>query len=323
MKNRYDLPRSIPTAVKLEVRQNCRFGCVLCRAAVCDYEHIDPPYVDATAHDANNICLLCQTCHGNVNRGRISKNQVRRAYDALRTSAEPGRPRDDIFFQMFDRRTEVMLGGNTFQVIDTLISIDGRDYLKYWPTSAMPPFVLSGVFNDDKGAELFKIEENEWIGPTDVFDVEQRGATMSIRTKAGHTVFAATKKPSAGVVLIDVLDMLVPPFHILAMNGRLYIGRCTPDLAHAIYTSLYRWTVMGGRYGILLSSRDIGSGLGQLTFDQRGYRLEGTGISIGPGCASFTIGGITVEGEMAPDAGLTAPQRFRRMVENRPLDGSL
>lgn len=321
MKNRHGLSRAIPVAVKLSVRQNCRFGCVLCRSAVCDYEHIDPPFSEAQLHEVDNICLLCPSCHGNVTRGRIGKPEVRAAYEAMRASAHPEPPRDDVFFNMFDRRTEVNLGGSVFQGVNTLISIDDRDYLKYWPTTGMPPFVLSGVFNDERGRELFCIEDNEWIGPTDVFDVEQIGATMSIRTEAKRQVFRATKDPTSGVVHIDVLDMLVPPFHVLALHGQLYIGRCTPDLSRGIYTSLDRWAVLGGDYGLKLSRKDRGSGLGRGTIDDRGYRLEGTGITIAPHSTSMAIGGFAIEAAVASTPGLTAPQSFRREVERRAQEG--
>lgn len=323
MTNRFDLSRAIPAAVKLVVRQNCRFGCVLCRSAVCDYEHIDPPFANAREHDPDNICLLCPSCHSNVTRGRMDKSTVRAAYEAIRANASPDPPRDDVFFSMFDRRTEVVLGGNRFQGVDTLISVDGKEYLKYWPTTGSPPYVITGVFNDDRGRELFRIEENEWVGPTDVFDVEQLGPQLRIRTRARRLVFRASKHPASGVVCIDVLDMLVPPFHLLVLRGRMYIGRFSPDLSHAIYTSLYEWSVLGGRCGLSLLSEDLGSGLGTLTIDDRGYRVEGTGITIAPESVSMTIGGISVEEESWRGLGLTAPQRFRRRVERRACDGSI
>jgi len=39
-KNRHGLHRRIPAAVEREVRQRCKFGCVVCRAGFYDYHHI-------------------------------------------------------------------------------------------------------------------------------------------------------------------------------------------------------------------------------------------------------------------------------------------
>ena len=64
--NKHDLSRAIPAKVKLDVRQRSKFGCVICRSAVCQYEHIDPEFADAKSHEAEHICLLCGSCHDKV-----------------------------------------------------------------------------------------------------------------------------------------------------------------------------------------------------------------------------------------------------------------
>lgn len=292
--NKHGLSRDIPRATKLHIRQNSGFGCVRCRAAVCDYEHIDPPFAEATEHDPARICLLCPMCHAQVTRGRVSKREVQATYDKIRSAGATEPPRDDSFFQMFDRRAELMFGHNTFEAVDTLISINGQAFLRYWPTQGQPPFVLSGIFHDTRGAELFRIQENEWIGPLDVFDVEQRGPNLSIRDVGGHVLFAATKDANAGTVAIQVLDMVVAPFHILTIGDALHVGRLNSDLTFGLYTVLQHWRVMGGDCALYLDASDLGQGLGRLTFDERGYRFEGTGISVAPGGASIAMGGFSI-----------------------------
>ena len=77
--NKYGLSRNIPEDVKLAVRQACGFGCVVCGMSIIEYEHIDPPFHDATVHDPTKIALLCATCHGNVSKKVLVQRQDRRS----------------------------------------------------------------------------------------------------------------------------------------------------------------------------------------------------------------------------------------------------
>src|SRR5688572_28287848 len=75
--NQHGLGRDIPDNVKLAVRQRCGFGCVICGSSVFDYEHFDPPFADAQAHNPDGITLLCSTHHAQRTRGRLSLDTVR------------------------------------------------------------------------------------------------------------------------------------------------------------------------------------------------------------------------------------------------------
>jgi len=318
--NKNGLSRSIPAATKLRIRQNSAFGCVRCRAALCDYEHIDPPFAEATEHDAAHICLLCPACHAQVTRGRVSKREVQAAYDKLRAEGGTAPPWDDSFFDAFDQRIELVIGDNTFKAVDTLIAINGQSFLKYWPTQGHPPFVLSGIFHDARGVELFRINENEWIGPVDVFDIEQKGPNLSIRGDRGQVLFAASKNANTGTVAIEVLDMVVAPFHILTLGDALHIGRLNSDLTFGLYTVLKSWHVLGGNYALYLDESDLGEGLGRLTFDDRGYRFEGTGISVAPGRASTALGGFSIVEHWSAEP-FSAPGAYRRALEAHQSKG--
>jgi hypothetical protein len=59
-RNRFGLSRHISHEVKAEIRRRSKFGCVRCRNAIYTYEHIDPPFSDAKAHDPGAIPPLCQ-----------------------------------------------------------------------------------------------------------------------------------------------------------------------------------------------------------------------------------------------------------------------
>src|SRR5689334_6226345 len=85
--NKHGLSRDIPKRIKREVRRRSRFGCVLCRSGIYDYEHIDPEFADARKHDPDKICCLCPSCHALVTRGQRSKAMVAQAYDEIQKAA--------------------------------------------------------------------------------------------------------------------------------------------------------------------------------------------------------------------------------------------
>lgn len=79
MKNKYGLSRDIPADVKRAVRQACGYGCIICGAAIVEYEHVDPPFPEAREHDPRAIALLCPQCHAKVTRGFLAKQTVKEA----------------------------------------------------------------------------------------------------------------------------------------------------------------------------------------------------------------------------------------------------
>lgn len=58
-----------------------KIGCVLCGKAICQFEHVDPPFSQAKAHDPSKITLLCGYCHDKVTRSLISKNTIKKAME--------------------------------------------------------------------------------------------------------------------------------------------------------------------------------------------------------------------------------------------------
>ena len=78
-KNKHGLIRDIPDPVKREIRQACYQGCVICGKLPYTYEHFDPPFENATAHDPNGMALLCGNHQQDRTAGRLSIETVRQA----------------------------------------------------------------------------------------------------------------------------------------------------------------------------------------------------------------------------------------------------
>lgn len=233
--NRYGLSRNIPAKVKIAVRQNSRFGCILCRSAIYTYEHIDPPFIDAKCHDPSRIALLCPTCHVLVTKGRIPKNYVSDKYNLIQNTYSVKRPSDQEFFTHYGNDLSIKLGPSEFKEFRSIININGIDVLSYQKSSESDGYSVSGVFYDNQGKELFRIVNNEWIGPIDVWDVEQVGCRLTIKNAPDRVVFDAVKNNEKSELHILKLDMYFPPFHIFIDSGRLIIGQFGENKKESFY----------------------------------------------------------------------------------------
>ena len=180
--NRYGLTRNIPASVERTIRQRSKFGCVICRSAIYEYEHIEPGFVDCQTHDPDFMCLLCGLCHSKVTKNHLSKETVLREYKRISSDPNIKRPFGDI--DVSANHFTIFMGNNKFTASKSIISIDDQDILRLDPPEddGGPP-LLSGVFYDDSGKEIFSIQKNKWHGPLDAWDMEIVGNRIIIRTE--------------------------------------------------------------------------------------------------------------------------------------------
>lgn len=316
--NRFGLSRRIPDAIAREVRQRSRFGCVRCRSAIYTYEHIDPQFADAVHHDASRICLLCPKCHLLVTKKRVPKESIRKAYDDIQCSAAPLPPLDDEFFLAYQPNTTVHLGSCKYEGIETIIKINGDSVLSYSPRSSDPPYVVNARFRDEKGGELFQVVDNEWIGPVDVYDVEQVGARLSISRVADYPVFIGEKDIGTNSMRLIALDMVVPPFHVFVTKDALAVGRLNDANTFGLYLVMALWRISGGHTAISLdslSASTFANATMRLGTGELGTTIGGSGITIGAGAETVALGWFGILRESA-DLGATASASFRRRMRN-------
>jgi hypothetical protein len=122
--NRHGLSRDIPDPMAREIRQRCGFGCVNCRKALYTYEHVDPTFAEAKAHDPSCIVLLCGGCQDSVTRGFLSKDTVKEK------AHHPKCLEDGFSFGAFDigaGPVEIILGTIVARNAQTLIRICGEN----------------------------------------------------------------------------------------------------------------------------------------------------------------------------------------------------
>jgi hypothetical protein len=229
MKNRHGLTRYIPSPIKWEIRVRSKFGCVICRAGIYDYEHIDPEYSDATAHDPDSICCLCTACHAKVTRGHYSKDFVRRKYKEVE-AADPANllpPFDYLDFH--DGKAELKVGGISYgRGINSIVKYHGKDVFSITPSSDEGVAGINAVFLDEDGLETLRIIDNVWHGALTAWDTEVVGPRVMVRRRAGAFSLVLRLEPP-GKIVIEKLDMRIADAHILASEHSHALGRYISD----------------------------------------------------------------------------------------------
>ncbi len=180
--NRHGLSRNIPSETKRKIRKECGFGCVVCGGAIYEYEHIEPEFANAKAHEVDKIALLCGSCHLKVTKGLWSKEKISE-HRKNPFSFEHG---DSRYLMDISVRNKfhISLGKCVFIDTTNLIEIDNKVILKILPPEIKntPPRIIANFF-DQHGNEVASIDNNEWIGNVTAFDIEFIGSEISIRSK--------------------------------------------------------------------------------------------------------------------------------------------
>lgn len=288
--NSHGLSRHIPADVALEIRRRSKFGCVHCRSAIYQYEHIEPEFAYAISHDPANICLLCGACHDRVTRGRLSKATILTDYERVQQSGGIQRPFEE--FDLSSQNLEVSFGSCIFRHSQSLISVNGESILSILPPQdgdSSPS--ISGVFYDSGGVECCRIDHNVWEGPLDCWDITVIGSRLTIKTKQSEVALELEISPPNGVRVIQ-LNMYKDNCHLATRGDELLIGQMH-DLG-SVYVGLSAFQCAGATEAISVDSRAAPSPrlLGLQMTGGGGIILNGTGIVVGKRAAQMLIGRI-------------------------------
>lgn len=293
MANKFGLSRKIPETVKREIRQRSKFGCVVCRCAFYQYEHIDPEFHAAHEHDPNHMCLLCGHCHDKVTRGSLSKSTVKKHYEDIQkiNSAERSVDRFDL---ECDNIT-VTLGSCIFNNTKSLIVLNDEIILAIEPPEGQSDFpALSGYFTDSNGNELMRIAKNEWIGPSTAWDMEIRGKEIFIRS-APNTIALHLRVSPPSAIDVVALNMRVGNSHLVLKNNRLSVGIISAEAEY--YVGIDRLECFGAEIGVSVNEKGIETPRmeGLTIIGGEGIYLQGTGIKLASGARRMTIRGLIIE----------------------------
>jgi uncharacterized membrane protein len=309
--NKQRLSRYIPDNIKLEIRRRSKFGCVMCRCAIYEYEHIIPEFHDATEHNPEHMCLLCGRCHNKVTKGLLSKSTIQKKYKEIQNATDVKKPFDDL--DLSHNNITVKLGSCIFKYSKCLILVNDIVVLAIEPPEDNSSFpVLSGFFADDNGNELFRINKNEWQGSNDVFDIEIVSNNIKIRTLKQKTALHLIVHPPESIEIVE-LDMRIGQSHLILTKDELKVGRITPNAEY--YIGIGRLECLGADVGVSVDSINTPHPCytGLTIIGGEGIDLKGTGIKLGVGSGSMCIKELCIE-----DA-----NKERTIVSKYPLTYSL
>ncbi len=220
--NQFNLSRNIPEHIQSEVRLRSKNGCVNCRKGIFQYEHIDPEFSEAKAHDPSRICLLCGACHDKVTRGFLTKQTILRKYIEIQNSTAQ-KPHD--FFDFFEGNPKLHLGGFITKASpESILEVNGHSIFQIFGKQEDKPGGINAIFSDDSGAQIFSITGNKWEGPTKDYDLDTKGRSLEIRLP-NKSVSLRLKYLPPDTISVERIDMRYGEWHVLASESDLAVGR--------------------------------------------------------------------------------------------------
>jgi len=227
--NKHGLTRYIPAEIAEQIRRNSKFGCVICRAGIYQYEHIEPSFAEAESHDPDKICCLCASCHDAVTRRQFSKAKILSAYEEIRNKpvslVQP--PTGPVDFHT--GAAQLVIGGiGYYPAVRTIIRHNGISYMSISPGDRGEPGRISAVFSDDEGNEVFRLADNVWIGSNRNWDISVKGQRITVR-KEKRKIALRIRLDPPGKIVIERLNMRFADAHIVATEHNYAVGRCFLD----------------------------------------------------------------------------------------------
>jgi hypothetical protein len=309
--NQHGLNRYIAADVRRDVRQRSRFGCVVCRRGFYQYEHIDPPFENATRHDPERICCLCGSCHDSVTRGQLSKEFVMASYRKIQAQQQseilpPVGPLD-----FHDGSAELMIGGLLYNpAVQTVLRYHGEDLIRVVPGRNGEPGLISAVFTDESGCDVLHLVENEWVGSLSNWDIEVVGQRLIVRRERGDISLQLRLDPP-GRIVVERLDMRIADGHVLATEQTYAVGRhITDGTVHWVHAGIQirRSSPLGAAIEFTdpetLETRDVqlqGTGQELAAADRRvvmnsnaGVMVKPIGIVIASLCGGFDLAELAI-----------------------------
>ena len=238
------------------------------------------------------MCLLCGHCHDKVTRGALSKETVWEQYRLVQTSDDVRRP--SIQWNLNHHAIKVTLGPCVFEHTKALIVLNDEVVLAIEPPEVGASFpTLTGYFHDPQGNELFRIERNEWIGPSTAWDLEIIGKEILIRSSPDTSALHLRLHPDA--IEVIALDMRIGNSHLLLKENCLAVGRISTESEY--YLRFKYLKCIGAEVGVQVSEEDAPSPkfTGRRIPISGGIDLQGTGIKVGVGAGTMHIGTFSIE----------------------------
>ena len=234
----------IPNPVQREIRQRCRFGCVICGCPLYEYHHM-VPWSETKKHVADEITLLCDKHHKEVTNGLLTDHQVADA-NANPFNVQKGVSSPYGLHFSGDSFTCV-IGGNRFTctrpdddggvAVMLPVVVDDTDLLAF---GILPDgnLCLHATVFDECNLPLLMIRRNQLAYKTDTWDIDFKGATLTVREASRKIFFEITFEPPSKItinrarLLCNGVEILVRQSHIFVVNSEgVLVGNTAENCA--------------------------------------------------------------------------------------------
>lgn len=183
----------VKEAILREVRQRCRFGCVLCGMPFFDYDHMTE-FAQVGEHTAENITLLCPNHHAKKSRGKLSVERIREANDEPFNAK---RERSSEYDIESSRELKIVFGTNTIGTTFSddrtaihAIQVNGRNFLTVHREDGWLTYSI--IVTDTAGRELIGARKGKLVTSTTVWDYTYEGSNLTIRAGKGDILLDAS-----------------------------------------------------------------------------------------------------------------------------------
>lgn len=230
--NSFGLSRYIPDPIKREVRERCGFGCVVCGSAIVDYEHFNPEFKDAKAHDAAGIILLCPL-HHRAKGAFIARDTIAKAAE------NPFCKGKGFAWNVLDLQSATThIGPFTAQNCEVVLKIQAVPVIWFSPPEMEGgPNRLNLVVRSRDGSDLVQIVDNVWSVSASADDVNLTSGNISglleVKDEDGPVFKARITPPDE--IEIEVYRSWIGGHHygvgrdthgcpVVSRNGQLIFG---------------------------------------------------------------------------------------------------
>jgi hypothetical protein len=174
--------RDPPEHIRRQVRQRCRFGCVMCGKPLIHYDHI-VEYNVVKCHEVQNIALLCGGHHDEKTRGHLAAEFVQEALDeVVRTGKRAGggvhdlRYRPNFFVHMGTNVVEGRLSEQRPEL--PVITIDDTVILGFRFEDGQP--LINMRMFDENNKLILRVRKNQLVTTTDIWDQTLVGTKLTM-----------------------------------------------------------------------------------------------------------------------------------------------
>jgi hypothetical protein len=193
----------IPLDLKRTVRQRCGFGCVICGLPLYQYDHLYD-YSVTQRHCEEEITLLCDRHHREKTARLLPLDQV------LEANKDPSNRRKGTstgyLLHFSGSQYSIRLAGTTFETnpsssTGTLVPIIIDDEPIMFFRQEDEHLLLNFSYYDRQNTLRLRVDDNELVYETSVWDVELIGKSLVLRDSLRSVILDIQFNPPSEVVV--------------------------------------------------------------------------------------------------------------------------